>query len=172
MELSVIFEALLGGGLVTAVAGLLTMRSTARKAQAEADSARAEAAKVKAEVETVQLTNTENATRILMDNIVKPLQRQLDETRKYLEEAKREIAKNTREMARLRKSIDAANSCHYSDDCPVLRRVRREEERDRRDAAGQQPADDDAAGQPQTLLADGDPDAGACSAGDADGGSG
>jgi len=110
MELSEILNLALGGGLLASIVGIITLKATVKKAHAEADKAHAEA-------DTVKITNTEQATRILMENIVEPLKQDLDETRKDLNSTKRE-------MARLRKAIDDANSCKYSDDCPVLRRMR------------------------------------------------
>jgi hypothetical protein len=79
--------------------------------------ARAEAEKALAEADTVNITNTEQATLILVENIVKPLTEELNETRK-------EIGSIKREVARLRKAIDGANSCRYNSDCPVLERMR------------------------------------------------
>ena len=113
MELSEILNYVLGGGLVGAIIPILSISSALRKARADADKALAEA-------DTVKITNTEQATRILVENIVKPLTEELNETRK-------EIAANRRETARLRKAIDGANSCKYPDDpadCPVLQRMR------------------------------------------------
>ena len=113
MELSEILNYVLGGGLVGAVISIMSIRSALKKARAEADKALAEA-------DTVKLTNTEHATRILVDNLLKPITEELNETRK-------EIAANRRETARLRKAIDGANSCKYPTnpaDCPVLRRMR------------------------------------------------
>ena len=75
------------------------------------------AAKALAEADGVKITNTEQATRILVENIVEPLKQELNETRKDLGSTKRE-------MARLRKAIDDANSCRYSAECPVLDRMR------------------------------------------------
>lgn len=103
---SELLNVLLGGGLVATVSGLVMLRSKARQAGAEAEKARAEA-------ESVRFDNADHATRILMENIVKPLKDEFNETKK-------ELARNTREMARLRKAIDRANSCKYHDDCPVL----------------------------------------------------
>ena len=103
---SELLNVLLGGGLVATVSGLVMLRSKARQAGAEAEKARAEA-------ESVRFDNADHATRILMENIVKPLEDEFNETKK-------ELARNTREMARLRKAIDRANSCKYHDDCPVL----------------------------------------------------
>ena len=66
MSFSEILNILLGGGLAALVVALVTMRATVRKANADAE-------KAKADAETVHITNTENATRILVENIVKPL---------------------------------------------------------------------------------------------------
>ena len=110
MELSEILNLILGGGLAATLIALITVKATLRKANAEAEKARAEA-------DTVKITNTEQATRILMQSIVEPLKQELNETRKDLNATKRE-------MARLRKAIDDANSCRYSSTCPVLERMR------------------------------------------------
>ena len=110
MELSEILNVVLGGSLVGAIISIVTIRSALKKARAEAEKALAES-------DTVKITNTEQATRILMQNIVKPLTEELNDTRKDLSGVKRE-------MARLRKAIDSANSCRYSATCPVLDRMR------------------------------------------------
>lgn len=107
---SELLNVLLGGGLVATVSGLVMLRSKARQAGAEAEKARAEA-------ESVRFDNADHATRILMENIVKPLKDEFNETKK-------ELARNTREMARLRKAIDGANGCAYRATCPVLNRLR------------------------------------------------
>lgn len=106
METSVVLNWIFGGGLVAALTALLTLGPTLRKARAEAE-------KAKADAETVHIDNAEHATRILIDNIVEPLKDELNATRKDLQATKRE-------MARLRKAIDTANSCRHHDDCPVL----------------------------------------------------
>lgn len=82
---------ILGGGLLAAVVGLLTLKATVRKANAEAE-------KAKAEAETVRIGNTEQATRILIENIVEPLKKELSETREDLREAKKELGSTKREM--------------------------------------------------------------------------
>lgn len=110
MELSEIVNVILGGGLLGTVAAIMSLRATVRKAKAEATRAEADA-------ESVRLDNAEHATRILIENIVKPLKEEFNETKK-------ELARNTREMARLRKAIDGANGCKHRDDCPVLERMR------------------------------------------------
>lgn len=121
MELSEILNLLLGGGLVGTVVAIGSLRATVRKAKAEALRAEADA-------ESVRIDNAEHATRILMENIVKPLKDEFNETKK-------ELSRNTREMARLRKAIDAANRCDYRDDCPVLDRLR-EQPKERGSACG------------------------------------
>lgn len=110
MDWSEVLNVVLGGGLVASVIGIVTIRSALKKARAEAERALAEA-------DTVKITNTDQATRILIENIVDPLKQELYETRKELSALKREVA-------RFRKAVDSANSCRYSDDCPVLERMR------------------------------------------------
>ena len=99
MDFSAVMNLVLGGGLVATIIAIITLKSTVREARAEA--------------ETVRIDNTEHATRILIENIVEPLKEELNENRKALQATRRE-------MARLRKAIDTANSCRHHDDCPVL----------------------------------------------------
>ena len=106
MDFSAVMNLVLGGGLVATIIAIITLKSTVREARAKAEKATAEA-------ETVRIDNTEHATRILIENIVEPLKEELNENRKALQATRRE-------MARLRKAIDTANSCRHHDDCPVL----------------------------------------------------
>lgn len=117
MEFSEILNIVLGGGLFGTVMTIVTLRSTARKAKAEA-------VKAEADAESVRIDNAEHATRILMENIVKPLKDEFNETKDELSGTKKELARNTREMARLRKALDGANNCEHRDGCPVLDRLR------------------------------------------------
>lgn len=110
MELSEILNVVLGGSLFGAIVSIVTIRSALKKARADAEKALAES-------DTVKITNTEQATRILIENIVDPLKNELNETRK-------EVSSLKREVARFRKAVDSANSCRYSDECPVLERMR------------------------------------------------
>ena len=110
MTFSEILNILLGGGLLALVVGVITLKATVRKANAEAE-------KAKADAEGVRITNTENATRILVENIVKPLKEELNATRKDLLATKRE-------MARLRKAVETASGCPHSANCPVMRKLR------------------------------------------------
>lgn len=113
MGLSEILNLILGGGLIAALISLITIRATVRKANADAD-------KAKADAETVRISNTEQATRILIENIVEPLKEELIATRNELCETKKELGATKREMARFRKAVNDANGCKYHDDCPVL----------------------------------------------------
>ena len=110
MDFSEILNYILGGGLLAAVVGIVTLKATLRKANADAERAIAEA-------ESVRIDNAEHATRILIENIVEPLKIELNATRK-------EFYSTKREMARLRKAIDDANRCKHSDSCPVLFKLR------------------------------------------------
>ncbi len=66
MDLSEFMNIILGGGLVGTVATIGSLRATVRKAKAEA-------MKAEAGAEAMRIDNAEHATRILMENIVKPL---------------------------------------------------------------------------------------------------
>ena len=70
MALSEILNIVFGTGLVATIIGILSIRSELKKARAEAEKAMAEA-------DSVKITNTENATRILIQNIVEPLREEL-----------------------------------------------------------------------------------------------
>lgn len=118
MELSEILNYVFGTGLIATIVGLLNIRSELMKARAEARRAEAEA-------DTVKITNTEQATRILIDNIVKPLTEKLDETHK-------ELQGNKRELTRLRKAVEAIQLCPYRSECPVLGELQVGEECDER----------------------------------------
>lgn len=124
MQFSEILNLVLGGGFVALLIAVATLRATVRKANAEAE-------KAKAEAETVRIDNAEHATRVLIDDILKPLREELGSVRKELAQTKEELnatrkefGSTKREMARLRKAIDAANRCSHNDECPVLYRLR------------------------------------------------
>ena len=110
MEFNVILNWVLGGGLITAIISIITLRATVQEARAKAEKAMAEA-------QALRIDNVEHATRILMENIVKPLTEQLNATIKSLQSVQREVA-------RLRKALSVANSCKHSDNCPVLYKLR------------------------------------------------
>ena len=101
MDVSNILNLLLGTGVVGLIIGIATLKSAVHKARAEADQAKAQAKKAEAEAETVRITNAENATRILVENIVKPLKEELYATREDLQATKKEMASTKRTMSRL-----------------------------------------------------------------------
>lgn len=138
MQFNEILNIVLGGSLIATIIGILTMRATVRKANAEAKRAQAEAEKAKAEAESVRIDNVEHATAVLIKNIVKPLEEELgkvhakltavtnklEETQNALRNNEKAMGSMQREMARLRKAIDAANRCEHHDECPVLYKLR------------------------------------------------
>lgn len=124
MEFSEILNYILGGGVVALLVGVLTLKATVREANAKAEQAKAEAEKAKAEAESVRIDNAEHATRVLIENIVEPLKKELSETREELRETKKEFGSTKREMARFRKAVESANSCKFHVDCPVLLKLR------------------------------------------------
>lgn len=166
MSSSEILNILLGSGLVALIVAVATMRATVRKANAEAEKAKADADKARAEAETVRITNTENATRILVENIVKPLKDELHATREDLQATKREMASTKREMARLRKAVEAASGCPHSDGCPVLARLR-DHQKDA-DRANAESTDSDGTRHGSNIYADSQDGSGACEPGESD----
>lgn len=135
MTFSEILNILLGGGVIALVVGVITLKATVRRANAEADRAKAEAEKAKAEADTVKITNTEHATRILIQNIVEPLKNELKETRnelkqenaqlrKEIESGNQENSKLRRVINRLCRAIEAIQLCAYRSQCPVSAELR------------------------------------------------
>lgn len=137
MSSSEILNILLGGGMVALIVAVATMKATVRKANADAEKAKADAEKAKADAETVRITNTENATRILVENIVKPLKDELHATREKLSAAEglmasiqKELASTKRALSRLSRAVESAKNCPHADDCVVLRKLRNKKESD------------------------------------------
>lgn len=138
MSFSEILNILLGGGVATLVLALFTMKAAVRKANADAEKAKADAEKARAEAETVRITNTENATRILMENIVTPLREELHATREELHTTReklsateefmagvqKELASTKRAVSRLSRAVESAKNCPHTDDCVVLYKLR------------------------------------------------
>ena len=95
---------ILGGGALSLIIGMLTLRARVRKVESEAVA--------------LDLQNSRSATEILIRNIVEPLKKELSETRK-------EFVDTKREMQRLRRAIRSANVCEYHQQCPVLHQLRK-----------------------------------------------
>jgi len=98
--ISLVLNLIFGGGFLVT---LVTLRSERKKADAQAKAS--------------ELDNVEHASEILMDNIVKPLKKELNEIRQ--------------QVTRLRKAIDAARSCRYISTCPVHDSLQKSESRRR-----------------------------------------
>lgn len=134
MVISTILNFILGGGLLTTLVSLFTLKSKVRKESAEA-------MKATAEGESIQITNVNAATKILMGNIVMPLKDELSTTRQKLSEVQNEFSSTKRAMVRLRKAIEMANSCKYSDNCPVLDKLRNNPKNKRENESGKSGTD-------------------------------
>lgn len=131
MSFSETLNILLGGSVIALFVNIATMKATVRKANADAEKARADA-------EAVRITNTENATRILMENIVKPLKEELHATREELHTTReklsateefmvgmqKELASTKRAVSRLSRAVESAKNCPHADDCVVLYELR------------------------------------------------
>lgn len=138
MTFSEILNILLGGGFLALMVGVITLKATVRKANADAERAKADAEKAKADAESVRITNTENATRILVQNIVNPLKEELNATRQELHTTReklsategvmagmqKELASTKRAVSRLSRAVESAKNCPHSDDCVVLYKLR------------------------------------------------
>ena len=143
MDWSIILNLLFGTGLVATVVGLLNIRNELKRLRAETEKAQAEA-------DTVKITNTEQATRILIQNIVEPLRNELDATRKDLNATKREIR-------RFREAVKTIPLCPYHAGCPVLSELQNSEDGTGRDetsgingnTVGHQSGDDKPGGRPR-----------------------
>lgn len=98
----ILMNSLLGGGAVSLLFSVLTLRWRVRKEREES--------------RKLGLINAESATDILLENIVEPLKKELNET-------KREMEITKVELQRLRRAIYMAHRCRYSPDCPVLQRM-------------------------------------------------
>lgn len=90
---SLVLNALfVSGGIVT----LVTVRSTRRKANAEAKSK--------------EIENEEKAAQVVIDYVVEPL--------------KKEISALRRDVRKLNRAIDKVSECKYESDCPVKHQLK------------------------------------------------
>lgn len=79
--------------------------------------------KLKEEISSLQKTNTgvdianiKSSTDVLIENIVKPLEKELQSVR--------------RELSKFRKAIEKVKSCKYEDECPVKEQLYKLEDHD------------------------------------------
>jgi hypothetical protein len=116
MNVNDIVTLLCSGGFAACLVGILSIRSQLRQQAAAAD-------KAEAETDSVRITNTESATRVLSESIINPLRDELNATRK-------ELAALSRVVKKLKEAIDRADACPHRIDCPVMAGVREQEKND------------------------------------------
>lgn len=104
--ISILLNLVLGGGLIVT---LSTLKSTREKADAES--------------KQKYLDLSKSYVDAFQENIVKPLEENIDEYKK-------EVAGLRREVARFRKAIEKAKSCDYDDVCPVRLELQKCEDRE------------------------------------------
>ncbi len=121
-----VIEWILGSSLIATLIGLATLKAAVVKANAEAKEAKAQAARAEAEAEGIKITNADNATRILVNNIEKPLREELHDTREKLSETEqvivsmqKELSSTKRLLSRLTSAIELISGCPHADGCPV-----------------------------------------------------
>lgn len=106
-----IVELLLTGGLIVT---LVTLRSTRRKANAEADG-------VEKDNREKDMNLGEQYVNAFTKNIVDPLKAEMAELRQR-------VATLTDEVKELKDAVQKANACPHADECPVLRRLQKHQE--------------------------------------------
>lgn len=99
--ISILLNLVLGGGLIVT---LSTLKSTREKADAES--------------KQKYLDLSKSYVEAFQENIVKPLERKIDEYKK-------EITGLRREVKGLKNAVEKANNCDYSDVCPVHNELQR-----------------------------------------------
>ena len=109
--ISILLNLVLSGGLIVT---LSTLKSTREKADAES--------------KQKYLDLSKSYVEAFQENIVKPLEENIDEYKK-------EVAGLRREVARFRKAIEKAKSCDYSDVCPVRNELQKCEDREAKQRA-------------------------------------
>ncbi len=100
--ISIILNALLGGGLLLQ---FITLRSVKAKAQAEAETARAETETVKVATESSELDNVEKAITIWR-NTAEKMSKEADEYRQRYSDLAREVAKLREDVNKQTASIN------------------------------------------------------------------
>lgn len=98
-------------GLITAI---VMLRPNRKKGMEEAQ-------RLHAEARQAEIENEERMSAILMTNIVAPLQAELKRLRETVDGLYREVE-------RLKRAVNKANTCRHKEDCPVLKRLREEKE--------------------------------------------
>ena len=95
------------------VGGWLTARLLRKKYDAEVAKLQAEVKSAQINTRGDELENVKTAMDILMQQVVEPLKREINEIRK--------------ELVRLRKVVEKANTCPHRDNCPVRDELQKSE---------------------------------------------
>ena len=103
-----LMELLLGGSLLVT---LLTLRSTRRKATAEA-------ASVERDNRSKDMELGERYVNAFNEHIVEPLKQELETLKGQVSELREEVKE-------LKDAVQKANTCRHAGDCPVLRRLQK-----------------------------------------------
>lgn len=108
------------------VGAWVNSRLLRQKYRIELEKMQAEMRQTVATVHTAELENVKKASEILMDNIVKPLEKEMKSLR--------------RDVEKFRKAIEKIPSCSLADSCPVSRELLDYEARERCSAARREQA--------------------------------
>ncbi|MBO4689621.1 MAG: hypothetical protein J5621_01970 [Paludibacteraceae bacterium] len=107
--LLLILNFVLGGGLITAIVSIFTLRSRVKEAQAKAEQALAEAKRMQAEAKSKELENDKTLVDSFNEYIVTPLKTEVNGLRK--------------DVRRLNRAIEKINDCPHAANCPVRREL-------------------------------------------------
>lgn len=110
--LRIVIEALLTGGLIVT---LVTLRATRRKAMAEA-------AGVERDNQSKDMNLGKQYVAAFTENIVEPLKEELAALKQEVSDLKEEVKE-------LKDAVQKANTCPHADECPVLHRLQKHQER-------------------------------------------
>lgn len=107
--LLLILNFVLGGGLITAIVSIFTLRSRVKEAQAKAEQALAEAKRMQAEAKSKELENDKTLVDSFNEYIVTPLKTEVNGLRK--------------DVRRFTRAVEKINDCPHAADCPVRREL-------------------------------------------------
>lgn len=108
-ELTTIIVSSIVAAVSAPLGAWVNSRVLRQKYQLELDNLRAEMKQKITNVENVELENVRKASGILMENIVKPLEKEIKSLR--------------RDVDKFRKAIEKIPSCPMADNCPVSREL-------------------------------------------------
>ena len=104
-----ILNFVLGGGLITAIVSIFTLRSQVKEAEAKAEQALAEAKKMQAEAKSKELENDKTLVDTFNEYIVAPLKKEVNGLRK--------------DVRKFTCAVEKINDCPHAANCPVRREL-------------------------------------------------